>query len=86
MVVVLCLVCLIQSVARKLMKIVPFFVVRVYVERIGCNGMSCEPALLTIVKQATLVREYLALDTSKTKRVHKVLLITIVFLNTLQTS
>ncbi|KAG0329758.1 Ran-binding protein 9 [Dissophora globulifera] len=35
---------------------------------IGCNGMSCEPALLTIVKQATLVREYLAGDTSKTKR------------------
>lgn len=38
--------------------------------------MSCEPALLTIVKQATLVREYLALDTSKTKRVLKVLLVT----------
>lgn len=38
---------------------------------LGCNGMSCEPALLTIVKQATLVREYLALDTSKTKRVLK---------------
>ncbi|KAF9934972.1 hypothetical protein FBU30_009394 [Linnemannia zychae] len=39
---------------------------------LGCNGMSCEPALLTIVKQATLVREYLAMDTSKTKRVLKV--------------
>ncbi|KAK3821964.1 MAG: CTLH/CRA C-terminal to lish motif domain-containing protein [Linnemannia elongata] len=38
---------------------------------LGCNGMSCEPALLTIVKQATLVREYLALDTSKTKRILK---------------
>ncbi|ORZ20056.1 CTLH/CRA C-terminal to lish motif domain-domain-containing protein [Lobosporangium transversale] len=35
---------------------------------LGCNGMSCEPALLTIVKQATLVRECLAGDTSKTKR------------------
>ncbi|KAG0370866.1 CTLH/CRA C-terminal to lish motif domain-containing protein [Gamsiella multidivaricata] len=39
---------------------------------LGCNGMSCEPKLLTIVKQATLVREYLSGDTSKTKRGLKV--------------
>ncbi|KAG0347300.1 Ran-binding protein 9 [Podila humilis] len=35
---------------------------------LGCNGMSCEPALLTIVKQATVVREYLAADPQKSKR------------------
>ncbi|KAF9430010.1 Ran-binding protein 9 [Podila epigama] len=35
---------------------------------LGCNGMSCEPALLTIVKQATVVREYLAADPLKSKR------------------
>ncbi|KAF9113645.1 Ran-binding protein 9 [Mortierella sp. AM989] len=35
---------------------------------LGYNGMSCEPALLTIVKQTTLVRECLAGEPSKTKR------------------
>ncbi|KAG0206927.1 hypothetical protein BGX28_001730 [Mortierella sp. GBA30] len=35
---------------------------------LGYNGMSCEPALLTIVKQATLVRDILAGEPSKTKR------------------
>ncbi|KAI1316285.1 Ran-binding protein 9, partial [Mortierella claussenii] len=35
---------------------------------LGCNGMSSEPALLTIVKQTTLVHELLATDISKTKR------------------
>lgn len=39
---------------------------------LGCNGMSCEPALLTIVKQATVVREYLAADPLKSKRGIKV--------------
>ncbi|KAF9990638.1 hypothetical protein BGZ75_000836 [Mortierella antarctica] len=35
---------------------------------LGCNGMSCEPALLTIVKQVTLVRDILTGETPKTKR------------------
>ncbi|KAF9363783.1 hypothetical protein BGX34_003331 [Mortierella sp. NVP85] len=36
---------------------------------LGCNGMSCEPALLTIVKQTTVVREHLdTLDSSTKKR------------------
>ncbi|KAF8977168.1 Ran-binding protein 9 [Entomortierella lignicola] len=39
---------------------------------LGYNGMSCEPALLTIVKQTTLVRECLAGESSKTKRGLKV--------------
>ncbi|KAF9965996.1 Ran-binding protein 9 [Mortierella alpina] len=39
---------------------------------LGCNGMSCEPALLTIVKQATLVRDILTGETSKIKRGSKV--------------
>ncbi|KAF9579159.1 Glucose-induced degradation complex subunit [Lunasporangiospora selenospora] len=34
---------------------------------LGCNGMSCEPALLTIVKQTTLVREMLN-EYAKSKR------------------
>jgi len=34
--------------------------------------MSCEPALLTIVKQATLVRDQLMIDNSKVKRGIKV--------------
>ncbi|KAF9956176.1 Ran-binding protein 9 [Mortierella alpina] len=40
---------------------------------LGCNGMSCEPALLTIVKQATLVRDILTGETPKIKRGSKVL-------------
>ncbi|KAF9438454.1 Ran-binding protein 9 [Entomortierella beljakovae] len=40
---------------------------------LGYNGMSPEPALLTIVKQATLVREYLAAEPSKSKRSSKAL-------------
>ncbi|KAF9563536.1 hypothetical protein EC968_004808 [Mortierella alpina] len=39
---------------------------------LGCNGMSCEPALLTIVKQATLVRDILTGETPKIKRGSKV--------------
>ncbi|KAG0057245.1 Ran-binding protein 9 [Gryganskiella cystojenkinii] len=39
---------------------------------LGYCGMPSEPALLTIVKQATLVRETLALETSKIKRGIKV--------------
>ncbi|KAF9936749.1 Ran-binding protein 9 [Mortierella alpina] len=39
---------------------------------LGCNGMSCEPALLTIVKQVTLVRDILTGETAKTKRGSKV--------------
>ncbi|KAF9962572.1 Ran-binding protein 9 [Modicella reniformis] len=34
---------------------------------LGCNGMSCEPALLTIVKQATVVQDQLAALESATK-------------------
>ncbi|KAG0245038.1 hypothetical protein BGW41_004295 [Actinomortierella wolfii] len=39
---------------------------------LGYNGMSGEPALQKIIKQATLVRELLAADQSKLKRGHKV--------------
>ncbi|KAG0264212.1 Ran-binding protein 9 [Mortierella polycephala] len=39
---------------------------------LGCNGMSCEPVLLTIVKQATLVRDILSADATKTKLAFKV--------------